>query len=115
MRATCRSLWLNGVLLFGGVRGDRPGGVGRRSTGSTPALGVALAFVLVSYFLEVLGSLWPDAAFLQPYSLFHYLEPGRALAGLPDATDFAVLARSSSSRIGYALVVFPRRDLAAPS
>ena len=49
----------------------------------SPALGMSLAIVLVSYFLEVLGSLWPDAKGLQPYSLFHYLDPKAILAGSP--------------------------------
>jgi len=81
----------------------------------TPALGLSLAVVLVSYFLDVIGQLWPDAAFLQPYSLFHYLDVRSALAGLPDPFDFAVLAAVISVAVAYALVVFPRRDLAAPS
>jgi len=81
----------------------------------TPALGVALAFVLVSYFLEALGSLWPDAAFLQDYSLFHYLDARGVLSGLADARYFAILAAVIVAAVAYALVMFPRRDLAAPS
>jgi len=107
-------LWLNGVLLFGAIAGvslaasvtfDR----------LTPALSVALAFVLVSYFLDVLGQLWPDAAGLQPLSVFHYLDARAALAGLPDPANFLTLAAVIVATVGYALVVFPRRDLAAPS
>ncbi|MEO5885105.1 MAG: ABC transporter permease subunit [Candidatus Limnocylindrales bacterium] len=107
-------LWLNGVLLFGSIAGvslaasvtfDR----------LTPALSVALAFVLVSYFLDVLGQLWPDAAGLQPLSVFHYLDARAALAGLPDPANFLTLAAVIVATVGYALVVFPRRDLAAPS
>ena len=49
----------------------------------SPALSLSLAVVLISYFLEVLGSLWPDASWLQPYSLFHYVDPKATLAGLP--------------------------------
>jgi small-conductance mechanosensitive channel len=81
----------------------------------TPALGVALAFVLVSYFFEAVGSLWPDAAFLQDYSLFHYLDAQRALTGLPDVRDFAILGAVIIIGVAYALAVFPRRDLAAPA
>ena len=107
-------LWLNAVLLYmafaavalaASVSFDR----------LTPALGVALAFVLVSYFLEALGSLWPDAAFLQDYSLFHYLDARGVLSGLPDARNFAILAAVVVAAVAYALVLFPRRDLAAPS
>jgi len=107
-------LWLNAVLLYmafaavalaASVSSDR----------LTPALGVALAFVLVSYFLEALGSLWPDAAFLQDYSLFHYLDARGVLSGLADARYFAILAAVIVAAVAYALVMFPRRDLAAPS
>jgi ABC-2 type transport system permease protein len=107
-------LWLNASLLFGAfaaislaasVSFDR----------LTPAIGISLAVVLVSYFLDVIGELWPDAAFLQPYSLFHYLDARAALAGLPDPSDFMVLAAVIVAAVAYALVVFPRRDLAAPS
>jgi len=107
-------LWINGTLLFGAF-----GAVALAASVTfdrlTPAVGVSLAVVLVSYFLEVLGQLWPDAAGLQPYSLFHYLDARADLAGLPRWGDFAVLAVVSALGAVYALVVFPRRDLAAPS
>lgn len=107
-------VWLNATLLFGAfaaislaasVSFDR----------LTPALGLSLAVVLVSYFLDVIGQLWPDAAFVRPYSLFAYLDVRAALAGLPDATDFLVLGGVIVAAVAYALVVFPRRDLAAPA
>jgi ABC-2 type transport system permease protein len=107
-------LWLNAVLLYmafatvalaASVSFDR----------LTPALGVALAFVLVSYFLEALGSLWPDAAFLRDYSLFHYLDARAALAGQPDPRNFGILGGVIVAAVVYALLVFPRRDLGAPS
>ena len=107
-------LWLNGFLLYAAfaaislaasVSFDRV----------APAAGVSLAVVLVSYFLDILGQLWPDAAGLQPYSLFHYLDARNALAGLPDPTDFLVLAAVTAVAVCYALVRFPRRDLAAPT
>jgi ABC-2 type transport system permease protein len=107
-------LWLNGSLLFWAI-----GAVSLLASASFDrlgqALGVTLAFVFVSYFLDVLGSLWPDAKGLQPYSLFSYLDPKAILAGFPDATDFAVLAAVTLAAVAAALVVFPRRDLAAPS
>jgi len=71
--------------------------------------------VLVSYFLDVLGQLWPDAAGLQPFSLFHYLDPRADLAGLPAWGDFGILGGVIVVAIAYALIVFPRRDLSAPS
>ncbi|MEJ7748187.1 MAG: ABC transporter permease subunit [Candidatus Limnocylindrales bacterium] len=107
-------LWLNGALLFGAI-----GAISLAASVTfdrlTPAIGLALAVVLVSYFLDVLGSLWPEAAGLQPFSLFNYLDPKADLAGLPEWRDFLVLAAVAAAAVGYALVVFPRRDLAAPS
>ena len=107
-------VWLNATLLYLAIAA-----VSLAASVSfdrlTPALGVSLAFVLVSYFLDVLGDLWPDAAGLQPLSVFHYLDARGALTGLPDATNFLVLAGVTVIAVVYALVVFPRRDLAAPS
>jgi ABC-type transport system involved in multi-copper enzyme maturation permease subunit len=107
-------MWLNGFLLFAAfaaislaasVSFDR----------LTPAIGISLAIVLVSYFLDVLGDLWPDAKGLQPLSLFNYLDARAALTGVPDPVDFAVLGGVILVAVVYALIVFPRRDLAAPS
>jgi ABC-2 type transport system permease protein len=107
-------LWLNGTLLFWAF-----GAIALLASVSfdrlTPAIGISLAVVLVSYFLDVLGSLWPDAKWLQPYSLFHYVDAKADLAGLPDTSDFVVLAAVIAVAIVAALVVFPRRDLAAPA
>lgn len=106
--------WLNAFLLYGSftaialaasVSCDR---VSR-------ALGATIAIVLVSYFLEVLGRLWPDAAFLQRYSLFHYLQIRRILFGDADPVAFAIPAIVAIAAVGLALFIFPRRDLAAPS
>ena len=106
-------LWLNGVLLFGAfaaialaasVSFDR----------LTPALGVAMGIVVAMYVLEVLGSLWPAAEVLQPYSLFHYLKARAILTGTAVSMDVAVLLSAILIAMVWALVVFPRRDLAAP-
>ena len=62
-----------------------------------------------------LGSLWPAAEFLQPYSLFHYLKPKPILLGEAAPLDLAVLATVVVAAMTWALGVFPRRYLAAPS
>ncbi len=107
-------LWLNGLLLWGAFAA-----IGLAASVSfdrlSPALGITLAIVIVSYFLEILGSLWPDAKGLQPYSLFHYLRSQEILSGTADPFAFGLLALVGALAIGVALVVFPRRDLAAPS
>jgi ABC-2 type transport system permease protein len=107
-------VWLNGVLLFAAIAA-----IGLAASVSfdrlSPALGITMAVVLVSYFLEILGSLWPDAKGLQPYSLFHYLDPKALLTGQTSVFNFALLAIVTSVAVVAALAIFPRRDLAAPS
>lgn len=80
-----------------------------------PALGLTMAYLLINYFLEILGSLWRDVAWSQQYSLFHRFNPGEILTGNADPLDFLVLALAILIPVAYALVVFPRRDLAAPA
>ena len=71
--------------------------------------------MLISYFFEILGSLWPDAEFLQPYSLFHYLQTQEVFDRAGDPLAFGLLAAVMAVAIAWALVIFPRRDIAAPS
>lgn len=78
-------------------------------------LGIALAVLLVGYLFDVLGTLWPDAAFLQPWSPFHYLQPLEILAGRGNTDDLLVLAALVVAATAYGLWRFPRRDLAAPT
>jgi ABC-2 type transport system permease protein len=106
-------LWLNGVLMFGSFAAI---GLAASSTFDrvAPALGWTLGILVSMYVLEVLGSLWPDAQFLQPYSLFHYLKPKAVLLGAAAMSDFTILLAASVLAIVWALAVFPRRDLAAP-
>jgi ABC-type transport system involved in multi-copper enzyme maturation permease subunit len=107
-------LWMNSVLLFGAFAA-----IGLAASVSfdrfTPAMGVTLGIVIVMYVLEVLGSLWPRAEFLQPYSLFHYFKAKAILSGSVAPVDMAVLSVTILAAMIWALVVFPRRDLAAPS
>ena len=107
-------LWLNGVLLYASFAA-----IGLAASVSTdrltPALGVTVAILVVMYFFDVLGSLWPDAEFLQPYSLFHYLQAKAILTGDADPFNLGLLAVVIVAGVAYALAIFPRRDLAAPS
>ena len=91
--------------LAASVSFDRPG----------PAIGIALAYLLVNYFLEILGSLWADAAWLQEYSLFHHFDPGAILTGDASTSDLAIVFVAALVPIIYAVIVWPRRDLAAPA
>ena len=107
-------LWLNGMLLWGSIAA-----IALAASVSfdrlTPALGATLAVVVVSYFVYVLASLWPDAKGLEPYSIFNYLASRDILNGTVNLAGFAILTLVGAIAIGVALVVFPRRDLAAPS
>ena len=107
-------LWLNVALLYWAL-----GSIALLASVSfdrvSPAISLSLAVVLVSYFLDVLGSLWPDAKGLQPFSLFHYVDPKTVLAGFPARGDFILLAAVTAVAAMAALFIFPRRDLAAPS
>jgi ABC-2 type transport system permease protein len=107
-------LWLNGMLLWGAFAA-----IGLAASVSfdrlTPALGITIGIVVVSYFLEILGSLWPEAQGLQRYSLFHYLSARDILNGTIDTAGLILLAVVGGIAIALALVIFPRRDLAAPS
>jgi ABC-2 type transport system permease protein len=81
----------------------------------SPAIGLTMAYLLINYFLEILGSLWRDVSWSQTYSLFHHFNPGKILTGHADPLDFLLLAATTALPVIWALVVFPRRDLAAPA
>jgi ABC-2 type transport system permease protein len=91
--------------LAASVSFDRPG----------PAIGLSLAWLLIHYFLEILGSLWTDAAWTQEYSLLHHFNPGEILTGTLDPIDLAIVFGAAIVPLIYALLVFPKRDLAAPA
>jgi ABC-2 type transport system permease protein len=112
--ANIPALWLNGVLLYfaiaaialaASVTFDRMG----------PAAAIVLAIVLIAYFLQIIGALWPDADWVQPYSLFHYLDPDATLKNGLQLFDTALLLVVGVIGVVYALIVFPRRDLASPA
>jgi ABC-2 type transport system permease protein len=106
--------WVNAVALFGtlgaislaaSVSFDRVG----------PALGIALGVTVIGYAVEFLGTLWPDAAWLRPFSPFRYFEPTRILAGTFEPVDLLILGAIFAAATAWAAWIFPRRDLAAPS
>lgn len=107
-------LWLAGWLLFVGfmsitfaasVVSDRLG----------PAIGIPLVVVLINYLANAIGSIWPDVAWLQDYSLFNLVKATDVLTRGIALSDMAILLAVSVIPVVFALVVFPRRDIAAPS
>jgi ABC-2 type transport system permease protein len=107
-------VFVNGLLLWGAFAA-----FGLAASVSfdrlAPALGLTMAYLLLNYFLEILGSLWREVAWSQQYSLFHHFQPGKILTGHADPLDLLVLAAAVVVPVLYALIVFPRRDLAAPA
>ncbi len=112
--ANLPALWFNGALLyiaFGAISLAASVSFDR----AAPAASIVTAIATVAYFLQIIGSLWPDAEWLQAYSLFHYLKADEILTtGLP-LLDVVILLVVIVAAVAYALVVFPRRDLAAPA
>ena len=107
-------LWFDGWLLFlafmaiafaASVSFDR----------LAPALGIAIFVLLVTYVIDVIASLWPDASWMADYSLFHYVRAKQVLDGSLAVTDVGLLVAVVALAVAYAMFVFPRRDLAAPS
>ena len=91
--------------LAASVTFDRPG----------PAIGISVAWLATHYFLEILGSLWTDVAWTQEYSLLHHFNPGEILTGSLEPSDLVIVFAAAVVPLVYALLVFPRRDLAAPA
>ncbi len=107
-------VWLNGFLLWTSfVSFSLAASASFDRTG--PAIGLSLAYLLVNYFLEILGSLWTDVAWSQEYSLFHHFQVSEILDGHADPIDFVILSVAVAVPLAWALVAFPRRDLAAPT
>ncbi len=108
------ALWLNMLALYLAIAAiSLAASVSHDRT--APAAALALAIVLTSYSLQFIGTIWPDADWLRSYSLFHYLRPDAVLeSGLP-IVDVVVLAAVALAATAYALVVFLRRDIAAPA
>ncbi|MGH2394894.1 MAG: ABC transporter permease subunit, partial [Candidatus Limnocylindria bacterium] len=107
-------VWVNGVLLWGAFAAFSLAAsvsFDRRS----PAIGLSLAYLGINYFLEILGTFLPDLAWTQEYSLFHHWNPGEIVSGKLDPFDLALLAVAVVLPVLWALIVFPRRDLAAPA
>jgi beta-exotoxin I transport system permease protein len=107
-------VWLNGFLLwtsFGAFALAASSTFDR----SGPAIGLSLAYLLIAYFLEILGSLWQAASWTQAWSLFHHFQVKDWLNGTGSWSDIGLLALTTLVPLAWAWIVFPRRDLAAPA
>ncbi len=107
-------VYLNGLMLWGAFAAFALAASVSFDRGA-PAIGLSLSYLLVNYFLEILGSLWRDVAWSQEYSLFHHFQPSEILTGKADLLDLAILGAAVLIPAAYAWIIFPRRDLAAPA
>ncbi len=107
-------LWVADVLLFvaimslafaASVESDRAG----------PAIGIPAVFVLLNYLAFAIGSIWPDASWLQDYSMFNLLKAQDVLDRGIAPSDAILMVLFAALFIAIALYRFPRRDLAAPA
>lgn len=72
----------------------------------------AFLLALISYFVNVIGTLWSDATFLLPYSLHAYYSPQAILVqGTLAAKSVLVLSGVLIACIGFAAWRFQRRDI----
>lgn len=81
-----------------------------REAGRVAVIGVLIA--LVSYFINVIATLWPRASFIEPYSLHSYYDP-RAILVRGELATLAVivLAGFMVGATGLAFWRFATRDL----
>jgi ABC-2 type transport system permease protein len=77
------------------------------------AAALAAGITVVSYFLNVLAQLWSKVAFLERFSIFHYLRPLPSLSsGTPPWTDLALLGGLAVVGAVLGVWIFIRRDIA---
>jgi ABC-2 type transport system permease protein len=107
-------LWLSGWLLFvafmsltfaTSAMADRLG----------PAAGIPLAFVLLNYLANAIGSIWPDASWLMDYSMFNLVKAQDVLTDGLAASDVALMVAFAVAFMAVVAYAFPRRDLPAPA
>ena len=107
-------LWLAGWLLFTGFM-SLAFLVSTQSDRAGPAIGIPAAFVLINYLAFAIGSIWPDQAWLQDYSMFNLLKAQDVLQSGIAPSDMLIMLAFSVLFVMLALYLFPRRDIPAPS
>jgi ABC-2 type transport system permease protein len=107
-------LWLAGWLLFVAFMA-LAFAASAMSDRVAPALAVPLAFVLVNYLANAIGSIWPDARWLMDWSMFNLVKAQRVLTEGAALSDLAVMAGFALFFVALTAWAFPRRDLPAPS
>ena len=107
-------LWL-GALLFYTTFMALTFWISSESDRAGPAVGIPAVIILVNYLVFVVGTIWPDAAFLEDWSLFALLRAQDILQDGLVVSESLVMLGLTVVLMGLTLVRFPGRDLPAPS
>lgn len=74
------------------------------------AVGAAVAFIAVNYFIMLIGNWWPRAHFLAPYTLMYYTGGSKVFSEWP-VEDMCVQAVAITLATVLGAIVWQRRDL----
>jgi len=76
------------------------------------AVGLAMSFFIVSYFIDLIAEWWPRAEFLGPSSIFYYVDPSKILFGTTwPIRDMCVLGSILIVTVIAGGIIWNRRDL----
>jgi ABC-2 type transport system permease protein len=76
------------------------------------AVGLAMGFFIINYFIDLIAQWWPRAKFLGPSSMFYYVDPPRILSGTTwPIRDMCVLSSLLVITVIAGGIIWHRRDL----
>jgi len=76
------------------------------------AVGIAMAFFIINYFIDLIAGWWPRAKFLGPCSIFYYVDNKEILVGTGwPIGDMTVLASVLIVTVIAGGIIWNRRDL----
>ncbi|MHC4758114.1 MAG: ABC-2 transporter permease, partial [Planctomycetota bacterium] len=111
------SLWpFFRASIFGGLLSGTTAGVALLAAATFRnrgrAVGLAMAFFIANYFIDLIAEWWPRAKFMAPVTLFHYVNPPKILFGTTwPIGDMAVLAVVLIVTVIAGGIVWNQRDL----
>ena len=82
---------------------------------TAPSMAITVSFIMANYIIEVIGSFWDVVEPYQYLSLFNHFSPVDLLNGTVDSSAALLFGIVAVLAAGWALYIFPRRDLAAPN
>jgi len=74
------------------------------------AVSVAVAFLVVNYFVAILSNWWPRTAFLKPATLFYLVDSSNSWQGWP-LRNMGILVVILLAAVSVGAVIWHRRDL----